>query len=189
MSGHFRFETQLWLPHRPESVFQFFSDAANLESITPDWLSFAILTPRPIDMRPGALIDYRLKLHGLPFHWRTEITVWEPPGRFVDEQRRGPYREWIHEHLFEECSGGTLVLDSVRYKVPGGRLASRLFVRPDVERIFAFRQKKLRELFPSLAVRAQALSAALLPGLWRASGSLKDHRQRPARRLVYAYRS
>ena len=96
----------------------------------------------------SALIDYRLRLRGLPIRWRSEITTWQPPHRFVDEQRRGPYRMWIHEHTFTERDGGTLVGDHVRYAVPGGWLADRLLVRRDLETIFAYRQEKLTEIFP-----------------------------------------
>jgi ligand-binding SRPBCC domain-containing protein len=137
------FQCELWLPRAPEAVFDFFADAANLQVITPDWLRFRILTPRPIVLCAGALIDYRLRIHGLPVRWRTEITAWEPPHRFVDEQRRGPYRLWIHEHRFTPQEGGTLCSDHVRYAVPGGEIVHRLWVRRDVEKIFAFRRQKL----------------------------------------------
>jgi hypothetical protein len=146
--GLFTLETRLFLPRPLEIVFPFFADAGNLETITPPWLRFEILTPGPIAMNAGALIAYRLRLHGIPMRWQSEITAWEPPHRFVDEQRRGPYRAWIHEHTFAERDGGTLIGDHVRYAVPGGWLADRLFVRRDVANIFAYRQEKLRELFP-----------------------------------------
>ncbi|HPC59102.1 MAG TPA: SRPBCC family protein [Verrucomicrobiota bacterium] len=143
----FSLRTDLWLPRPIQEVFRFFADAGNLQTITPPWLSFEILTPLPILMRPGAVIDYRLRLHGFPIRWQTEITAWEPPFRFVDEQRRGPYLLWIHEHRFEPLDGGTRVEDYVRYRPPGGWLVERLFVRRDVTRIFAFRRQKLQELF------------------------------------------
>ena len=142
------FQSELWLPVSPEELFRFFSDAANLDAITPPWLHFQTLTPPPIELKPGALIDYRLRVHGLPLRWRTRITVWEPPHRFVDEQIRGPYRQWIHEHLFEPRDGGTLARDHVRYAVPFDFIAHRLFVRPDVEKIFAFRSETLKKRFP-----------------------------------------
>jgi ligand-binding SRPBCC domain-containing protein len=145
--GLFKLEAELWLPRRREEVFPFFADALNLETITPPWLKFEVLTPRPIEMRVGVRIDYRLRLRGLPVRWQSEITAWEPPSRFVDEQRRGPYRAWIHEHTFEERDGGTLARDLVRYDVIGGRLINSLFVRRDVEGIFRYRQKKLQEVF------------------------------------------
>ena len=138
------------LPGAPEDVFAFFGDAHNLEAITPPWLGFAVLTPRPIDMRPGALIEYRLRLHGIPLRWRTRIAVWDPPRRFVDVQIDGPYRLWHHTHDFEpDGAGGTLMRDTVRYGLPlgaAGRLAHRLLVRRDLEAIFDFR----RDAIPAL---------------------------------------
>jgi ligand-binding SRPBCC domain-containing protein len=92
-------------------------------------------------------MDHRLRIHGIPLKWRSEITAWDPPARFVDEQVRGPYRLWIHEHRFEEHNGGTLVHDHVRYAVLFDFLIHRLFIQPDIERIFAYREKKLREIF------------------------------------------
>ena len=143
------FTAELWLPQPRDRVFAFFADARNLEAITPPWLNFEIRTPTPVEMRVGARIDYRLRVHGLPVYWRTEITAWDPPFRFVDEQRRGPYRQWVHTHDFEERDGGTLCRDRVTYAVPGGALVERLFVRRDVERIFAYRRDALRSLFPA----------------------------------------
>jgi ligand-binding SRPBCC domain-containing protein len=98
-------------------------------------------------MRPGALIDYRLRLWGIPLRWKTGITAWEPPRRFVDEQLRGPYRLWIHEHTFEEDGDGTVCGDFLRYAVPFGALANRLLVARDVRKIFAYRERRLREVF------------------------------------------
>lgn len=141
------YEWELWLPRPVDEVFGFFSDAQNLQQITPDWLHFSTLTPGPIRMERGALIDYRLRLRGIPMRWQTEITAWEPPRRFVDEQRRGPYRVWIHEHQFKAVNGGTLASDLVQYAVPGGALVNWLFVRRDVQRIFEFRRLKLLEIF------------------------------------------
>lgn len=139
----FTFESELWLPHPVGEVFAFFADARNLQAITPVWLNFEVLTPGPVEIEAGALIDYKLRVHGLPLRWRTRINVWEPPHRFEDEQLRGPYRQWIHEHTFAEKDGGTLAHDRVRYAVPGGALVNSLFVRRDVERIFAFRREEL----------------------------------------------
>jgi ligand-binding SRPBCC domain-containing protein len=98
-------------------------------------------------MHAGLRIDYGLWVRGFPLRWQSEISAWEPPSCFVDEQRRGPYRAWIHEHTFEERDGGTLARDVVRYAVFGGRLVNTLFVRRDVEKIFRFRQAKLQESF------------------------------------------
>ena len=140
------YQAELWLPRPRPEVFAFFAEARNLEAITPPWLKFEVLTPAPIAMRAGTLIDYRLRLHGFPIRWRTEITLWEPPVRFADTQLRGPYRLWEHTHTFVEKDGGTLCRDEVRYAVPGGALIERLFVRRDVERIFAHRQEVMRRL-------------------------------------------
>jgi ligand-binding SRPBCC domain-containing protein len=131
-----------------DELFPFFAEAANLGRITPPWLQFEILTPGPVAMAPGTLIDYRIRWRGLPMRWRSEIAVWEPPHRFVDRQIRGPYRLWHHEHTFAERDGGTLISDSVRYAVWGGALIERLFVRRDVAAIFEFRRRRLTELFP-----------------------------------------
>jgi len=143
------FNTEMWLKPPLEEVFSFFSDARNLERITPPWVRFRILTSGEIPMRLGALIDYRIRVHGVPLRWQSEITLWEPGRRFVDEQRRGPYRLWIHEHRFSAKDGGTLVEDRVEYAVPGGALVNRLFVANDVAKIFEYRKRKLEEIFPS----------------------------------------
>lgn len=136
-----------WLPRQPEEVFDFYADAFNLEKLTPSWLRFEVVTPAPITMRSGAEIDYRLRLHGLRLKWRSRITDWDPPHRFADEQIRGPYRMWVHEHTFTPHEGGTLVGDHVQYAMFGGWLADRLLVRRDLRRIFAFRQQRLAEIF------------------------------------------
>ena len=141
------FSTELWLPLPPEKLFPFFADAANLDALTPPWLNFHIVTPSPIPMCEGALIDYRLRVHGVPLRWRTRINVWQPPHRFVDEQIHGPYRQWIHEHTFEARDGGTLARDVVHYAVPLDSLVHRWLVRPDIEKIFAFRTQELRKRF------------------------------------------
>ena len=143
----FLYDSTIWLPRPLDEVFQFFSDASNLEALTPPWLKFSIATPTPIVMRPGALIDYRLRFRGFPLRWRSEITVWDPPRRFVDVQVKGPYRRWIHEHTFVEQDGGTLAGDRVQYAVWGGALANALMVRRDVERIFDYRRQALTEMF------------------------------------------
>ena len=132
------------LPAPPEEVFPFFADAHNLEAITPPWLGFRVLTPRPVEMRPGALIEYRLRLRGIPLAWLTRIAEWVPGVRFVDEQLSGPYRLWHHTHDFEPAgAGGTLMRDTVRYALPGwplGEVAHALVVRRDLEAIFDHRR-------------------------------------------------
>lgn len=146
----FTLESVQWLPRPIGEVFPFFADAANLERITPPWLRFSVLTPGPVEMRVATRIDYRLRVRGVPLRWQSEITAWEPPLRFADEQRRGPYRLWVHEHTFRERDGGTEVRDHVTYAVPGGWLVERLLVGPDVRRIFAYRRRALEELFPAV---------------------------------------
>ena len=143
------FQDELWLPAPLEEVFPFFADARNLEEITPPWLSFQVLTPEPTTMREGLKLDYKLRVHGFPLRWQSLIKAWEPPHRFVDEALRSPYRKWHHEHRFEAKDGGTLCRDHVHYAVPFDFLSHRFFVRPDVERIFAYRRKKLLERFGS----------------------------------------
>ncbi len=140
---------ELWLPLSPEEIFPFFADASNLEAITPASLGFKVITPSPIAMHEGTLIDYKLRIHGFPIRWRTRIAAWQPPYRFVDEQLRGPYRQWIHEHTFEAKDGGTLCRDIVNYAVPFGFIAHPLFVRREVESIFAFRSEALKKHFAS----------------------------------------
>jgi ligand-binding SRPBCC domain-containing protein len=145
----FKFECELELKKPIAEVFAFFSDAGNLEVLTPPWVNFKILTPQPIPMAVGTQIQYRLKIHGLPIGWESRISAWEPPHRFVDDQLKGPYRLWHHEHAFEERESGTLVKDQVTYGVWGGAIVNALLVAPDVRKIFDYRQQKLRELFAS----------------------------------------
>lgn len=143
----FLFTTELWLARPRAEVFPFFANAQNLETITPPWLRFEILTPQPIAIRTGTLIDYRIRIHGFPIKWRTEICEWQPPHRFVDQQLFGPYHMWHHTHTFTERDGGTLCRDEVVYRPIGGALINRLFVRRDVAKIFDYRAKKLKEIF------------------------------------------
>jgi ligand-binding SRPBCC domain-containing protein len=140
--------TQLVRRPRPE-VWAFFADPAKLEAITPGFLRFRLATPGPIAMVPGALIDYRLSLFGVPFGWQTRIEEVEEGARFVDVQVRGPYRHWRHVHLFEDAPGGTLVRDRVEYELPLGRiggLARTVFVGRALERIFDHRQRQVEAL-------------------------------------------
>lgn len=128
----------------PERAFAFYGDSANLEPLTPPWLHFEVTTPQPLVLGAGTLLDYRLKLHGVPIRWQTRIETWEPPYRFVDTQAKGPYALWEHTHLFEsEGEEATTIVDRVRYAIPYGplgALAHALFVRRDLERIFDFRR-------------------------------------------------
>jgi ligand-binding SRPBCC domain-containing protein len=148
MAVHLLERIQLVPRPRPE-VFAFFSDARNLERLTPPFLHFEILTPAPIEMRPGALIDYRLSLFGLAFRWRTLIEAFEPGVRFVDLQQRGPYRRWHHTHTFADAPGGTLIGDRVEYALPFGplgELAWVLTVRQQLETIFEHRRRVIEQL-------------------------------------------
>ena len=135
-----------------EEVFAFFADAGNLERITPPELNFHIVTPPPIDIRQGTLIDYELKLYGFPMSWRTEISVWDPPFRFVDQQLRGPYSQWIHTHTFTELGPSkTLMEDEVRYRLPFEPIGdiAHFFVKRELAYIFDYRQKVVAEMLKS----------------------------------------
>lgn len=145
--GVYELNCTQWVPRPIDDVFAFFSHAGNLQEITPPFLQFHVLTPEPIEMKPGSLIDYRLRVHGLPMRWRSRIERWNPPHGFVDVQVQGPYRLWHHEHRFSERDGGTIIADRVRYRVPGGALINRFFVQPDVERIFRYRQQCMEQRF------------------------------------------
>jgi len=143
-----------------EDAFAFFADASNLEALTPPWLRFRILTPRPIAMEEGATIEYVLTTHRLPVRWRTEIVEWEPGRRFVDRQVEGPFRFWEHTHTFEERHEGTLIRDTVLYRMPYGALgaiAHRIVVARDLERIFDYRRDAVGRL---LGGRRGTLAAA-----------------------------
>ena len=133
----------------PELAFDFYGDADNLEPLTPPWLRVEVTTPMPIEMGAGTLLDYRLRLHGVPVRWRTRIESWEPPHRFLDVQVRGPYSLWEHTHTFEPLGdGATTIRDRVRYAIPYGPLGSlahALFVRRDLARIFDYRQEAVAE--------------------------------------------
>ena len=140
-----------FVPRPLEEVFQFFSDARNLQEITPHWLSFQILTPGPIEIRPGTLLDYRLKWHGFGIKWRTEIVTWNPPHMFNDVQVRGPYKLWDHTHTFTAAAGGTRMMDVVKYELPLGMLgaiAHKFGVKRDLEQVFDYRQQVIASLFP-----------------------------------------
>ena len=149
--GGYRLRASVLAPRPVDEVFAFFTDAFNLEKMTPPEMGFRVLTPPPIEMRVGLRIDYRVRVLGLPVRWQSEITAWEPGARFADVQTRGPFRWWEHEHTFEpvEIDGrpGTRIGDHVRYGVPGGSLVHALQVRKTNERVFAHRTGVLRDLF------------------------------------------
>ncbi|MEM6334819.1 MAG: SRPBCC family protein [Planctomycetota bacterium] len=157
--GTYRLTMHQWLEPSQQDLWPFFSNAANLEEITPDSVQFHVITPQPVDMHPGTLIDYRLKVRGLPLRWRTHISDWNPPTSFIDQQVRGPYDLWHHEHRFVADGSGTRCTDTVHYRVPGGPLAPlihAMFVGPDVRKIFAHRAVVLADRFASGRVLASS---------------------------------
>lgn len=144
------FTAEQFIPRPRNEVFDFFSRETNLETLTPPWLNFKVLGKSTPEIQAGTLIDYRLKLYGIPFRWQTLIEVWEPGVRFVDMQLRGPYKKWHHTHSFQDVQGGTLMSDRVIYQLhfgPVGDLAAGWKVRRDVTGIFEFRKQKIAEIF------------------------------------------
>lgn len=147
-AGGYRLSTQMDVELPRAEVFDFFSDAMQLERITPPWVKFSVVTRQPIEMVSGLLLDYRLKIHGVPIGWRTEIKDWDPPYKFMDIQLKGPYRQWHHEHLFEDLGNGwTRVKDQVHYLPRGGSAIHRWLVKPDLVKIFTYRQESLSKIF------------------------------------------
>lgn len=141
-----------WVPKSPEEIWPFFSDEHNLERLTPPWLNFNVLGRSTPAMGRGTEIRYRLRLHGIPLHWLTLISDWSPPKRFIDTQIKGPYKLWHHEHRFESLAGGTLLTDSVQYRLPLGSIGNfggLKFVQHDIEKIFAYRQATVAKIFMS----------------------------------------
>lgn len=144
------FQTEVILNAPKDEVFSFFSKAENLCLMTPNWLKIKILTPTPISIKKGYLIDYRIKILSIPVKWKTEITCWEPPDLFIDEQIKGPYKIWKHKHQFIEHNNQTKMIDRVQYQVPGWFLSPivhKFFVRNAVKNIFEFRSDVIRKLF------------------------------------------
>lgn len=141
------FDATLDLPLPVDSVFAFFAEATNLERITPPELQFKIVTPLPIIIKLGTLIEYRLTLLGFSFRWASSITEWDPPRRFVDEQLRGPYAQWVHRHTFMAIPAGTRIEDHVRYRLPLSPLSDIAYpiVRRQLGRIFAYREQAVRD--------------------------------------------
>jgi len=166
MARTYRLERSQFIAKPREEVFGFFADASNLERITPRFLNFRILTPRPIPMKPGALIDYEIRLYGIPIKWHTRIESFEPPLSFSDIQLSGPYRRWHHRHEFFEVAGGTEMRDRVDYELPLGLLgaaARELFVRRSLERIFDYRRDVIIEIFGAAKpVDSMRLSSAAI---------------------------
>jgi ligand-binding SRPBCC domain-containing protein len=151
-------ESRMFLPLEREQVFAFFADAGNLARITPPELGFRMVMAQPVTMRVGLEIDYRIRVLGVPLKWRSLISRWDPPREFVDEQLRGPYRQWIHTHRFSQhedpqCGAGTLIEDEVRYQLPLGRLGDLFhpLVRRQLEHIFQYRQQTIERVLLSEA--------------------------------------
>lgn len=145
-----------WVSRPLDEVFAFFSNARNLEQITPSWLNFQVLTA-PERISAGVHIRYRLRWHGIPLRWTTEITRWNPPHEFEDIQLSGPYKLWRHTHRFEERNGGTQMTDQVEYALPFGflgRIAHAVQVRRNVEQIFEYRNEQIRKIFPTATASA-----------------------------------
>jgi ligand-binding SRPBCC domain-containing protein len=143
---------EITVPVPAGEAFAFFEDPRNLARITPAWLNFRITTREPVEMRAGAVIEYRIRWLGLSLRWQTTITAYDPPRYFVDEQSRGPYRLWRHRHLIEPAPGGARIADHVEYALPLGwlgRIAHRLVVRRQLERIFDFRARAIADYFAS----------------------------------------
>jgi ligand-binding SRPBCC domain-containing protein len=141
--------TSMRLPLAREEVFAFFAEAADLERITPPELGFEMLTQPPLHLGAGTRIAYRLRLFGVPFGWQTQIMCWEPPRKFVDAQRRGPYRHWVHTHRFREADGGTVIEDAVEYGLPFWPLGEIVYplVHRQLHRIFRYRQQAIHAYF------------------------------------------
>ena len=139
-----------WVPRPIEEAFAFFSDARNLELLTPPHLHFKVLGCSTDSLQAGTLIDYKLQLHGIPFRWQSLIGEWNPATHFSDTQIRGPYKKWHHTHTFIEQNGGTLIRDHALYRLPfgvPGDAVAYFFVKKDLEKIFSYRFAKVRELF------------------------------------------
>lgn len=141
-------ERTQFVPVSIQEAFGFFSEAHNLEEITPSWLRFEVLCA-PDRLGYGSLLAYRLELFRVPIHWLTRISTWHPPRSFADEQISGPYPLWEHTHRFSAMDGGTEIYDHVRYRVPGGMLAplvQRPFVGRWLDEIFDYRAARLEEI-------------------------------------------
>ena len=147
MIDHF-LRKEILVPADMQKVFQFFSNAQNLELITPKELNFNILSPLPIEIKEGAMINYRIRLFGIEFNWKTLISVWQPECCFVDEQLKGPYAKWIHTHSFEKKENGIMIRDEVFYRLPFFPFGDLMFpfVRLQLDRIFDYRALRIKEI-------------------------------------------
>ena len=141
------------IPFDRGTVFSFFKAPENLERITPSDVGFCIITPKPIKMQTGAVLDYTIKLAGIPVRWTTLITDYDEPFGFSDVSLKGPYSFWYHRHWFEESEEGTVMYDEVTYALPFGflgRMVHSLWVRKQLDHIFDFRSKVIDEIFSAL---------------------------------------
>ena len=148
--GYFLFNQHQWVERSKDEVFDFFSKAENLEKLTPETLSFKILKKSTPNMQKGMLIDYKLKIHGIPCKWKTLISEWEAGDYFVDTQIKGPYKEWIHKHSFSERNNGTWMRDQIKFKTPFGRfgfLIAGFFIMKDLKGIFSYRKQAIEQIF------------------------------------------
>jgi ligand-binding SRPBCC domain-containing protein len=146
----FELRAEQWVPEVPEKVFPFFADAYNLERITPPFLGFHVRSVSTPEVGEGTVLRYRLRIHGIPVLWRSRIEDWQPPRRFVDRQLFGPYAAWHHTHDFVPERGGTLLRDTVRYRLRCAavqHLPMLAWVHRNVRAIFTYRQEVIRSLF------------------------------------------
>ena len=146
----YTFYKEQFVPSDLDTVFEFFSRPENLEKITPSSMGFNIITPTPIDMKEGAIIDYTVKIMGVPMRWRTMITSYKKNEYFVDEQLKGPYSYWHHKHTFKEVEGGVLIIDEITYALPiqAFRLIVHpVLIKPQLNQIFNFRFQTIKDKF------------------------------------------
>lgn len=146
------YQARQWVPAPIDQVFKFFGDVQNLEKMAPPEVDFKVIRKSSVELQKGTLIDYKLKIHGIPISWRTRIESWTPNKQFSDTQQYGPYKKWFHTHDFESLRGGTLIKDKVLYRLPIGplgRMGGLWMVKKDLANIFAYRRKVLREVFPA----------------------------------------
>lgn len=150
-AGH-KLVTEQWVPQPIDRVFERYSNPKNLEDLTPDFLHFKVTKVSHPKIQEGTVLDYQLKLHGIPMRWQSRITDWVPGKRFADLQTRGPYAFWHHIHEFYEDRGGTVIRDIVAYKLPGwvpGDILAHAYVKKDLEKIFMFRRQQTEKIFAS----------------------------------------
>ena len=134
----YTFYKEQFVPSDMDTVFEFFSRPENLEKITPSSMGFNIITPSPIEMKEGAIIDYTVKIMGVPMRWRTMITSYKKNEYFVDEQLKGPYSYWHHRHSFKEVEGGVLIIDEITYALPiqaFRKIVHPVLIKPQIEQI------------------------------------------------------